>query len=178
MRLQQIEIPAFGPFTNLELTFPDQPGDLHVIYGANEAGKSSLLRAIRDLLFGIQAQSPDNFLHEYKNLRIKGRIRNRTGAELCFQRRKGNKSTLLDADGGTLPDAALETFLGSVDQTYFSTMFGLGARELSDGAKQLLRGEGAMGQALFSASMGGTPVQKVLDSLQAEADRIALLTHD
>jgi len=172
MRLQQIEIPAFGPFTNLELTFPDQPGDLHVIYGANEAGKSSLLRAIRDLLFGIQAQSPDNFLHEYKNLRIKGRIRNRTGAELCFQRRKGNKSTLLDADGGTLPDAALETFLGSVDQTYFSTMFGLGARELRDGAKQLLRGEGAMGQALFSASMGGTPVQKVLDSLQAEADRI------
>ena len=172
MRFKQIEIPAFGPFTNLELAFPDAPGDLHVIYGANEAGKSSLLRAIRDLLFGIHGQSSDNFLHDYKELRLKGRLRNRAGVELSFQRRKGNKNTLLDAAGAVLPEDALAPFLGGVDQAYFSTMFGLGARELSEGAQQLLRGEGAMGEALFSASMGGTPVQKVLETLQAEADRI------
>ncbi len=172
MRFHRLQIPAFGPFTDLDLSFPDQPGDLHVIYGANEAGKSSLLRAVRDLLFGIHGQSADNFLHDYAELRIKGEIRNRAGAQLVFQRRKGNKNTLLDAEGQPLPDNALAPFLGGVDQSYFSAMFGLGARELHEGAQQLLRGEGDMGNALFSASLGGTPVQQVVEALQQEAERL------
>ncbi|MSU34248.1 MAG: hypothetical protein EXS36_03890 [Pedosphaera sp.] len=170
MRFQRLQIPAFGPFTNLDLQFPNSPGDLHIIYGANEAGKSSLLRAIRDLLFGIHSQSADNFLHGYAELRIKGEIRNRAGGHLVFQRRKGNKNTLLDAEGQPLPDGALVPFLGSVDASYFSAMFGLGSRELHEGAQQLLRGEGDLGNALFSASLGGTPVQKVVEALEQEAE--------
>ncbi|GKT09474.1 YhaN family protein [Desulforhabdus sp. TSK] len=172
MRFRRIHIPAFGPFTNLELVFPGRGSDLHVIYGPNEAGKSSLLRAVRDLLFGMHGQSPDNFVHDYKKMRIAGEIVGRSGDRLIFQRRKGNKNTLLDADGNPLPDDALVPFLGSVDHAYFSTMFGLGARELHEGAEQLLRGEGDMGQALFSASMGGTPVQLVLAALNAESERL------
>lgn len=172
MRFQQLQIPAFGPFTQLDLQFPNSPSDLHLIYGANEAGKSSLLRAIRDLLFGIHGQSPDNFLHDYKSLRIKAEIANQAGERLIFQRRKGNKNTLLDENDGQLPDSALSPFLGSVDQSYFSAMFGLGSAELREGATELLQGKGDMGKALFSASMGGTPIQKVIDALQADADRI------
>jgi len=172
MRFDRLHIPAFGPFTNLELTFPVQGSDLHVIYGSNEAGKSSLLRAIRDLLFGIHSQSPDNFVHDYKRLRIIGEIANQAGERLTFQRRKGNKNTLLNADGNELPDSILTSFLGSVDQGYFSAMFGLGTKELRDGAEQLLRGEGDIGKALFSASMGGTPVQLVLAALTEESDRL------
>ena len=82
MRFQRLHIPAFGPFTNLELSFPSTTHDLHVIFGENEAGKSSLLRAIRDLLFGIHGQSSDNFLHEYKQLRLLGEIENRTGERI------------------------------------------------------------------------------------------------
>lgn len=172
MRFQRLHIPAFGPFTNLELTFPSKNHDLHVIYGENEAGKSSLLRAIRDLLFGIHGQSPDNFLHDYKNLRLLGEIANRSSGQLMFQRRKGNRNTLLDKDGNSLPDTALLPFLGNVDQAYFSAMFGLGSSELREGAKQLLRGEGEIGNALFSASLGGTPIQRVLDSLVGESEQI------
>ena len=91
MRFQRLDIPAFGPFTNLELSFPSPDHDLHVVYGENEAGKSSLLRAIRDLLFGIHGQSSDNFLHDYKNLRLVGEIVNGAGTQLTFQRRKGNR---------------------------------------------------------------------------------------
>ena len=170
MRFERLHIPAFGPFTNLDLQFPAQGGDLHVIFGSNEAGKSSLLRAFRDLLFGIAGQSPDNFVHDYKKLEIMGEIVNRAGERLSFQRRKGNKNTLLDADGSELPDHALSRFLGSVDQEYFSAMFGLGTKELREGAEQLLRGKGDIGTALFSASMGGTPVQLVLASLTGESD--------
>ncbi len=172
MRFDRLHIPAFGPFTNLDIRFPERGGDLHVIYGSNEAGKSSLLRAVRDLLFGIHGQSPDNFLHDYKELRILGEVSNLSGEKLSFQRRKGNKNTLLDAAGNPLPDAALIPFLGSVDGAYFSTMFGLGGRELREGAEQLLRGEGNIGEALFSASMGGTPVQRVLAALTEESERL------
>jgi uncharacterized protein YhaN len=172
MRFDRLRIPAFGPFTNLDIRFSDRGGDLHVIHGSNEAGKSSLLRAFRDLLFGIHGQSPDNFLHDYKELRILGEVCNRGGEKHTFQRRKGNKNTLLDADGNPLPDNALGPFLGSVDQAYFSTMFGLGPRELREGAEELLSGKGDIGKALFSASMGGTPVQLVLAALTEESERL------
>jgi len=172
MRFERLHIPAFGPFTDLELNFPVKSGDLHVIYGPNEAGKSSLLRAFRDLLFGIHGQSSDNFKHDYKKMRIMAEITNQAGQRLVFQRRKGNKDTLLDADGKELPDNTLVPFLGSVDQKYFSTMFGLGAKELREGAEQLLHGSDELGNALFSASMGGTPVQKVLAALMQESAKL------
>jgi len=172
MRFQRLHIPAFGPFTNLEFAFPSVENDLHLIYGNNEAGKSSLLRAIRDLLFGIHGKSRDNFQHDYKNLRVCGEIENRAGKRLAFQRRKGNKDTLLDRDGKPLPDGSLVPFLGSVDQAYFSAMFGLGSSELRDGAVQLLAGKGEIGNALFSASLGGTPIQHVQDALINEAERL------
>lgn len=171
MRFHRLQIPAFGPFTNLDLAFPPREHDLHVFYGRNEAGKSSLLRAIRDLLYGIHGQSQDNFLHEYKNLRLLGEITNRAGARLSFQRRKGNKNTLLDESGNPLPDHALLPFLGNVEQGFFSTMFGLGSSELREGARQILGGDGDIGKALFSASLGGTPVQRVLDALVTESER-------
>ena len=172
MRFDRLHIPAFGPFTNLDLIFSAQGGDFQVIYGSNEAGKSSLLRAFRDLLFGIHGQSPDNFVHDYKKMRIQGELVNRAGKRLIVQRRKGNKNTLLDAVGNELPDPVLNSFLGSVDQAYFSAMFGLGTKELHEGAQALLRGEGDIGHALFSASMGGTPVQRVLAALTEESDRL------
>jgi uncharacterized protein YhaN len=172
MRFHRLNIPAFGPFTDLQLSFPATGSDLHVIYGENEAGKSSLLRAIRDLLFGIAGQCSDNFLHDYKNLRLLGEIENRAGDRLIFQRRKGTKNTLLDGTGNPLADTALLPFLGGVSQSYFSTMFGLGSSELRDGAQQLLKGEGEIGSALFSASLGGTPVQHVLDALIAESEQL------
>ena len=172
MRFHRLSIPAFGPFTDFNLSFPNAGHDLHLFYGENEAGKSSLLRAIHDLLFGIDGRSTDNFLHEYKNLRLIGELENRAGQRLLFQRRKGSKSTLLNEVGEPIEDSALAPFLGSVDAAYFSTMFGLGRGELRDGAKELLRGEGEMGSALFSASLGGTPIQRVAGAIIEESEQL------
>lgn len=166
MRFDALHLPAFGPFTDLRLEFPAAEADLHLIYGANEAGKSSLLRAIGDLLFEIPLRSTDNFLHDNKILRIAADLRSRDGRTLSIQRRKGSKNTLLAADGTPLPDDALNTWLGHLDRAYFTTMFGLSSAELRTGAEELLRGEGDLGKALFSASLGGTPVHKILQSLE------------
>lgn len=169
MRFRRLAIPAYGPFTDLALEFPNGTADFHLIYGRNEAGKSSLLRAIRDLLYGIHAQTADNFIHDYKNLRISAEIENRAGQNLALQRRKGKLNTLLDAHGNPLDEAALAPFLGPVDREFFTTMFGLGFDELRQGAHDLLQGKGDLGQALFSASLAGTPVHHVLEVLDGEA---------
>ena len=169
MRFKRIDIPAFGPFTGLEVDLPARGGDLHLFHGPNEAGKSSFLRALRALLFGIPGKSVDNFIHDYKQLRIAAELERADGVTRLVQRRKGNKNTLLDANGEALAEDGLGEFLGVVDEAYFDSMFGLGSEELREGADELLRGEGRLGQALFSASLGGTPVERVIQGLQAEA---------
>ena len=174
MRLARIDIPAFGPFTDWQLGLPE-PGsvdgaDLHLLHGPNEAGKSSLLRAIHQLLYGIPARSDDGFLHDYPALRIGAELVAADGRRLILFRRKGNKDTLLDQDGKVLPDAALKPFLGAVDEGYFSSMFGMGVADLRAGAGTLLQGEGELGRALFSASLGGSDVQAAMQKLADEAD--------
>lgn len=42
------------------------------VHGPNEAGKTTTLRAISDLRFGIHAQSRDNFVHDYPKMRLGG----------------------------------------------------------------------------------------------------------
>jgi len=170
MRFNKIRIPAYGPFTGLEIDLPKDGGDFHLFHGPNEAGKSSLLRSLRALLFGIHAQTPDNFLHDFNQMRIAAELEKLDGTKRLFQRRKGNKNTLLDDKEIAISESELAGFLGGVDQAYFDSMFGLGSAELRQGADALLRGEGRLGEALFSASLGGTPVDKVIASLEEEAD--------
>jgi uncharacterized protein YhaN len=172
MRFRQLAIPAWGPFTGLNLAFGSDHPDFHVIHGPNEAGKSSLLRGITQLLYGIPAQTGDNFLHSFTDLRLAAEIENGNGQTLAFQRRKGNQRTLLDREGSSLPDDALVPFLGSVDRPFFETMFGLGSTGLRAGAAALLEGKGQLGTTIFSASLGGTPVQRVLAALRDDARRL------
>ena len=45
---------------------------MHIVFGLNEAGKSTALSGYLDLLFGIEERSRYNFLHEYSAMRIGG----------------------------------------------------------------------------------------------------------
>lgn len=169
MRFRNIEIPAYGPFTNFSAEFPRGDRDFHLVYGPNEAGKSSLLRAMKAMLFGVPSRTTDNFQHEYNQLRIRAEVEDGSGNARVFQRRKGNRDTLLDQAGTAIPERELQAILGMVDEAYFDSLFGLGSEELRDGADELLRGHGRLGEALFSASLGGTPVDRVIQALEEEA---------
>jgi len=43
MRILQLKLIAFGPFTDVTIDLEKGDGDFHLIYGPNEAGKSSAL---------------------------------------------------------------------------------------------------------------------------------------
>ena len=171
MRFDQLKIPAFGPFSDFSLKLPPSKYDIHLIYGANEAGKSSLLRAIRHLFFGIPTRTTDNFLHANTKLLI-GATVSRDGEQLSFLRKKGTKNTLLDEGLSSLPDSALDAFLGAVNEEFFEHMFGLDTDSLRKGAAKLLSGEGDLGTAIFSASLGGSPIDDAIKSLEAEANTL------
>ena len=152
MRILNLNLERFGPFTGRTLTFrPD--AKLHIVYGPNEAGKSCSLAAVTDLLFGIDRQTGYDFLHDSKELRIGATIAARNGNQLSFRRRKGNKNTLVDADDRALGDDALLPFLGNLSRDVFCRAFGLNTPSLRSGAEEMLNSQGDVGASLVAACL-------------------------
>lgn len=172
MRFRSLHLAAYGHFTDRTLEFPAGPTDLHVIFGANEAGKSTALTALGDLLFGMHPQSPYNFVHDYRAMRVAAEIEDGDGVVLQFQRRKGKKATLLDAAGEALPDDALARWLGAVDRGLFDRMFGLNHDGLRAGGSALLAAEGEVGRSLFQAGAAVADLGRLLRKLDGAAAEI------
>jgi len=172
VEIRDLNLLAFGPFSDRLLDFSSSGGGLHIVYGPNEAGKSSSLRGLKALLFGIPARTTDNFRHENKDLRIGGTLRSHDGHELAIIRRKGNKNTLLSPDGGQLVDNALAPFLHGVGAEVFEMLFGIDHEALVRGGQEILEQKGEVGQALFAASMGSAALHAVLEHLEAEAGEL------
>ncbi len=170
MKIRQLSLQAFAHFTDRQLDFGD--GDFHIVYGPNEAGKSSALRALQGWLFGIEARSADNFLHGYGQLRIGGELENSAGERLSFIRRKGNKNTLLTPEGEVLDDTVLAPFLAGVTREIFTSMFGIDHRALIEGGEEILQQRGELGQMLFSAALGSQTLQPVMRQLTEEARQL------
>jgi len=168
MIIQELNLAAFGLFTEKILAF-DQTG-LHIVYGPNEAGKSSALRGLKALLYGVDERTLDNFLHANDKLRINGCLRTADGHELAFVRRKGRKNTLLTPDGEVLDERVLAPFLQGVSAELFATLFGIDHQALVLGGQEILEQKGEVGQALFSAALGSNALHAVLAQLDDDAD--------
>ena len=173
MKILQVKLLAFGPFTEKPLELGAGHEGFHLVYGPNEAGKSSALRALRQLLYGIPERSLDDFIHPYAKIRIGGVLRRSDGIVLEFIRRKGRINTLRAPDDETLiNESHLQTFLGGVDADLFATMFGIDHADLVSGGHEIIQGGGNIGQVLFAAGSGISDLRKIQDELQAEADNL------
>ena len=73
MKLRRLMLSRYGHLSNVELAFPAGSG-LHIVLGANEAGKSTALTAIGDCLFGFPFRTEYAFLHATRDLRIGAEI--------------------------------------------------------------------------------------------------------
>ncbi|MGH9303827.1 MAG: AAA family ATPase, partial [Acidimicrobiales bacterium] len=173
MRIGRLDLIRYGRFTDVSLSFPRGPSDLHVIYGPNEAGKSTSLAAIEDCLFGIGPRSPYNFLHEHASLRIGG-VLEHSGGSLEVVRRKGIKETLLTPEGTPLPagDRALTPFLNGVTRELFTRMMSLDHERLTAGGREILEARDEVGQMLFAAGTGLSGLREHLSGLEKTADEL------
>ncbi len=170
MRLLDLTLDAYGPFDGKRLEFaPD--AKVHIVYGANEAGKSSALTAIGDLFYGAPRREKISFLRP-RDMRVGATIKGRNGQMLQFFRRRGDRNTLLDATGSPLPDDALAPFLGAATREIFHRAFGLDAQSLRQGGDEMLHAEGEIGASLFAAASGLRGLLDLRKGLEEEADGI------
>jgi len=173
MRILQLKLIAFGPFTDVTIDLEKGDGDFHLIYGPNEAGKSSALRGLKQVLFGIPVRTADNFLHPHQQMRIGAILQHSDGSLIEFIRRKGRNNTLRAGnDKDVLDDSVLEKFLGAISAEVFETMFGIGHEDLVRGGQEILEGSGNVGQALFAAGSGIADLRLVQADLQKEAEAL------
>ncbi len=154
MKFVRIVFRCFGPFDDQPLDLSG-PGRFHVIFGPNEAGKSSALRGLHAFLFGFPVQSGDDFRFQYAQFRIQASLEDSTGKGLECIRRKGNKATLRATDDKTeVPEPALAQFVGGLQQQQFEQLFGLDSKRLFEGGRDIADGRGDLGEALFAAGAG------------------------
>ena len=174
MRIDRLDLTAYGPFTDKSLNLSEGSPGLHLIYGDNEAGKSTSLRALIAWLFGIPSRTNDNYLHSNAQLRIGGKLRLSSGEDIEFVRRKGTKGTLLDpGSDAALDDSVLLPYLpGGIDEHLFKKLYGIDHGGLVAGGQELLNQSGDLGQALFSAAMGTASLREILSELQNGAEEI------
>jgi uncharacterized protein YhaN len=172
MRFSRLELIKYGQLEDCTFEFADRVPDLHIIFGQNEAGKSTTLAAISDLLFEFGHTTPYAFRHDKQLLRI-GAALQKDGKSLYCRRKKARAgSSLIDADEKVIDDAKLATFLSGQTRDSFHRMFSLDHVRLREGGQAILEAEDDIGKAIFAAGSGLVSVSEVLDNLEAEAKQI------
>jgi uncharacterized protein YhaN len=135
MRFTDLTIDGFGVWSGLEIC--DLATPLTVIYGANEAGKTTVLQAIRGTLYGF---------NEFRRERYLPPLHGGVGTTRLGIEAKGARYSVLRRDDGasrgsvvvTSDDATtqgephLQRLLDGVNESTFSHIFGIGLRELQE----------------------------------------------
>ncbi len=168
MKLGKLIIKAYGHFSDKELDFSSTPPGLHIVHGPNEAGKSTALRALKGLFFGIPERTTDNFMHSYEQLLIGGCLEAEDGETLTFYRRKKRIGDLLNASMEQLDPAVLATFLQGIEPALFDSLYGIDQETLVSGGRDILEQKGDVGQALFAAGAGLSSLHGIITDLERE----------
>ncbi|MEO7096280.1 MAG: AAA family ATPase, partial [Polyangiales bacterium] len=191
MKLLRLDLTRFRHFTGRSLDFsarlaesqspsptltlfPDGDNRLCLVHGENEAGKSTVLEAIKCLMFGF----PDRAGHlaidvEQSALEVAALVEFQNGARVEARRRKGKKQTLLGKlvmRGGVVGDEIDEGWfhdrMGRPNAALFDAVFGSSLDTLSRGAETLAKD---VQGAIYGAGFGGTvQPQEILDDLSAQ----------
>ncbi|MCB9704429.1 MAG: AAA family ATPase [Myxococcales bacterium] len=173
MIIDRLIVERYGHFERLELDLGSGRGGLTVIWGANEAGKSTLLHAVRDLFFGIDHQTPLAFRFDYKSMRIRASLRDSAGQRLAVERRKKRKHSLtgtLSSQAGVvdLDDERFAAYFGGIRADLYNALFGFDLGDLQRGAGVLE--DAGLSEVLGGSALGGSGdrIRQVLADLHRE----------
>ena len=172
LRIDGLRVLGFGRFSNL--TRELGPG-MHLLYGPNEAGKSTLLAFLRSMLFGFEKQGQPERYEPEGGGPFGGELRLSTDAgpllvrRVATGRRSKGELLVLGPDGQPVPPERLEDALGHVSRELFFDVFAFRLDELA-GFERLTEQRGAS-EALVAASMrGARKLPEVMQRLRKSAD--------
>ena len=170
MKFHEIHIENFGIFSDRPFEFGD--ARFQLIYGPNEAGKSTLLELFRQVLFGFpNGSSPYQFETHSGEMAARAVVEISDGRRINFRRRKGRKGTVVgEVEGSTekIDESKLNALLGNASLDLYQHVFGFSLNELSRGEESLKHAN--LNEAMFGGSLGGlSNLQEIQKSLESEA---------
>ena len=144
MRIAEVHIDGFGTWKDLSLN--DVSEGVTVVYGPNEAGKTTLMQFVRTVLYGFSPSRRQRYLPPVNGGRPGGSLAVVTHAKgeanaLYRVVRHANLDdpagflgdvTVVGPDGIAMGHAHLEALLCGVDESTFNNVFALGLREIQE----------------------------------------------
>ncbi len=164
MRINGLEIGGFGVWTNLKLEGLNH--GINVLYGPNEAGKTTLLQFVRSVLYGFSPERRQ-YLPPLRGGRPGGTIDlGGPNGRFCLERYYDEESdspnreqiTLTAADGTRQGEHLVKVLLANVDEVTFNNVFAVGLREIQE-----------------LGTLGDTEAAEQLYNLTAGLDRVSLV---
>ncbi|MBW2156745.1 MAG: AAA family ATPase [Deltaproteobacteria bacterium] len=169
MKINAFKLLAYGPFTDKVLDFSGKDFGLHVVYGLNEAGKSTALRALVGLFYGFGHIVEDDWLHDYNKLAVGASLNFLDGEVLNLSRYKRRKNDLINDDTGEpFEQGKLDLHLGKMGRENFEHAFGISHYSLRQGVESVLAAGGDLGHALFAATSGLNTLKQVMVKLESK----------
>lgn len=168
MRIEGFRIDGFGRFADHSVGPLDNP--LTLIYGPNEAGKSTYLAFIRTILFGFPRRLGNRHYPPLSGGRHGGHIDlvGGDGGRYGVHRVQGRGAgpvTVTGGNGEVLDEGVLAQLLGHHSRDVFESVF---AFTLEDLHSDDLLGKSSVNSQIYSAGMGVTKLPQAMKTLQAE----------
>ncbi len=178
MRLTEIDIDRFRIWRNLLLRL--DPKGLNVIYGPNEAGKTTLMRFIRSTLYGYEPLATEPAWHRPDAEQPwRGAVRCEHGGRTwrIHRRAELNGRGRLRISGGQEgidKDIALSNILSETSEDVYADIFAVGVRELNQLATL---GTNQVAEYIYGLSLGPQGRQ-ILDALADVKERRSTMFGD
>lgn len=173
MKINAFKLLAYGPFTDKVLDFSSNDFGLHVVFGLNEAGKSTALRALIGLFYGFGHIVEDDWLHDYNKLAVGASLNFLDGEVLNLSRYKRRKNDLINDDTGEpFEQTKLDLHLGKMGRENFEHAFGISHYSFRQGVESVLAAGGDLGHALFAATSGLNTLKQVMVKLEDKHNQL------
>ncbi len=164
MKITGLQIDGYGVWKGL--TIESLSDELNVLYGPNEAGKTTLLQFLRSVLYGF-SPGRRHYLPPIRGGRPGGSL-DVAGPNGSFHLQRyyeenenghcEDSLTLSAADGTRQGEHMLKVLLGNVDEPIFNNVFAVGLQEIQE-----------------LGTLGDTEAADMLFSLTAGLDRVSLV---
>jgi uncharacterized protein YhaN len=168
MRLRKLDLALFGHFTDHSIDFGDRQAgssDFHIIYGPNEAGKTTVMEGYLRLLYGFPGKDAYAFKHQRANLRVAGTLEI-DGAAHSITRLSSRTGNLIDSVGNVVPETLLHAALGGLAMEDYRKLLCLDDETIEAGGDEITKSKGDIGRLLFSAAAGISDLSQVLDTVE------------
>ena len=177
MRFDKLDIQAFGEFHQRSLDF--SKGNISLVYGRNELGKSTLLSFMRSVCFDYKKRVGENSLFACGAALAKGavdfRLRDGRAGSVCRAWDVSDSSPVdfyAELSGDELSEYLFKRdVLNGLDRDFFSAFFGFSYADIATGEKRVASSN--LTRLIYGLSFGDPDqVERVRASLKKRLDEL------